>query len=93
MILMDVIFTSAVARFVETLRHDLSDGTWDAYNGRFPEQAEFDRLLRLVVVEVVKENGSTLISLARFGQIVYAEPVRGIGCCCMKHFCPTAQGR
>jgi hypothetical protein len=42
---------SAVERFVETLRRDLSDGTWDARYGRFRSQPEFDGPLRLVVGE------------------------------------------
>jgi len=41
--------TSAVTRFVETLRRDLSDGTWDARYGRLRTQPEFDGPLRLVV--------------------------------------------
>jgi SAM-dependent methyltransferase len=50
---------SAVERFVETLRRDLSDGTWDARYGRFRRQSEFDGPLRLVVGEAsVAERAS-----------------------------------
>jgi hypothetical protein len=39
----------AVARFVEHLRRDLADGTWEARFGRFRSMPELDGPLRIVV--------------------------------------------